>query len=171
MDTGCGEIHNLDRGWGCKKENDCIQSALGPVISFIQRYMIANPDGSWAQLKTQLAFRFSDVQMALSLLRTVKQKEILSLAEEAYHNQSGDIVERQLIYIFVDGLTNDGFKMKILRDQPNTLQGAIAIFTNEQNLTWFKCHTQNSTHKQHQAIHPWKLTIQGVNGLEVDLTG
>lgn len=58
----------------------------------------------------------------------------MSLAEEAYQNQGGDAVERQLIDIFVDGLTQDNLKMKILRDQPDTLQGAIAIATNEHNL-------------------------------------
>ena len=56
------------------------------------------------------------------------------MAEEAYHNQGGQAVERQLIDIFVDGLTNDQLKLKILRDQPGTLQGAIGIATNEQNL-------------------------------------
>ena len=109
--------------------------------------MTANPDNAWAQLKEQLAVRFSDVtdaQMALSLLRRVKQKQgesiqnyserILSLAEEAYNNQGGEAVERQFIDIFVDGLTNDQLKMKILREQPNTLQGAVATATNEQNL-------------------------------------
>ena len=43
-------------------------------------------------------------------LGQLNRKSILSLAEEAYHNQSGDIVERQLIYIFVDDLTNGGLK-------------------------------------------------------------
>ena len=86
--------------------------------------MTANPDNTWAQLKEQLAVRFSDVtdaKMALSLLRRVKQKQgesiqnyserILSLAVEAYNNQGGDAVKRQLIDIFVDGLTNDQLKM------------------------------------------------------------
>ena len=75
-----------------------------------------------AQLKDQLAVRFSDVtdaQMALSLLRQVTQKKktiqtyserILPLAEEIYNNQGGNAVERQLIDIFVDGLTNDQLK-------------------------------------------------------------
>lgn len=123
------------------------QSSGGAVSGFIQRYMQANPNNTWAQMKTQLSVRFSDVtdsQMALSLLRQVKQKtgetiqnyaeRILSLAEEAYDNQGGNAVERQLIDIFVDGLVNDQLKMKILRDQPNTLQGAVGIATNEQNL-------------------------------------
>ena len=84
------------------------------------------------KIKEQLAVRFSDVtdaQMALSLLRRVRQKQgdtiqnfskrISSLAEEA--NQGGDAIERQLIDIFADGLINDQLKMKILREQPNTL--------------------------------------------------
>lgn len=41
-----------------------------------------------------------------------------------YHNQGGQAVERQLKQIFEDILTNDQFKLKILRDQPGTLQGA-----------------------------------------------
>ena len=80
------------------------------------------------------------------MLRSVKQKQgkdiqvyakrILSLAEVAFGNVGGDAVERQLIDIFVDGLLIDQFKLKEkkIRDQPNTLQGAIAICTNEQNL-------------------------------------
>ena len=130
-----------------RKKLIAYQSSGGAVSGFIQRYMTANPNNTWAQLKEQLAVRFSDVtdaQMALSLLRRVKQKQgetiqnyserILSLAEEAFDNHGGDAVERQLIDIFADGLINDQLKMKILRDQPNTLQGAVALATNEQNL-------------------------------------
>ena len=37
-------------------------------------------------------------------------------------------MERQLIDTFVDGLVNnDQLKMKILRDNPDTLQGAISM--------------------------------------------
>ena len=44
------------------------------------------------------------------------------------------MVEQQLIETFVDGISNDQLKLKILRDRPNMLQGAISIATNEQNL-------------------------------------
>ena len=129
-----------------RKKLIAYQSSGGAVSGFIQRYMQANVAHKWAQMKAQLAVRFSDVtdnQMALSLLRQVRQKageniqnyaeRILSLVEEAYDNQGGDAIERQLIDIFVDGLLNDQLKLKILRDQPDTLQGAVAICTNEQN--------------------------------------
>ena len=97
--------------------------------------MNVNTACTWAQLKQQLAVRFSDVtdqQMPLSMLRRVKQKHnysdrILTLAEDAYGNQGGNAAER-------NGLLNDHLKMKILRDQPITLQAAIAVAVNEQNL-------------------------------------
>ena len=127
-----------------RKKLIAYQSSGGAVSG---RYMTANPNNTWAQLKEQLAVRFSDVtdaQMALSLLRRVKQKQsetiqnyserILSLAEGAFDNHGGDVVVKQLIDILADGLINDQLKMKILRDQPNTLQGAVALATKEQNL-------------------------------------
>ena len=130
-----------------RKQLMAFQSATGAVSGFIERYMNAHPHNTWDQLKRQLSTRFSDVtdpQFALSLLRKLKQKpgeniqvfaeRILSLAEEAFVGQGGDMVERQLIETFVDGLSNDQLKLKILRDSPDTLQGAISIATNEQNL-------------------------------------
>ena len=79
--------------------------------------MQANAGHTWDQMRAQLAIRFSDVtnvQMALSLLRQVKQKQgetiqnysgrILSLAEGANSNQGSSAIKRQLIDIFVDGL-------------------------------------------------------------------
>ena len=58
----------------------------------------------------------------------------MCLAEEVYNNQGGEAIKRQLTDIFVDGLTNVQLKLKILRDHPVTLQAAIGVATNEQNL-------------------------------------
>ena len=151
-----------------RKKLIAYQSSTGAVSGFIQRYMAANPDRTWEHLKQQLAVRFSDVtdaQMALSLLRNCKQKagesihvfaeRLLSLAEEAYGNQGGDAVERQLIDIFVDGMTNDQLKMKILRDIPDILQAAIGIATNEQNLRARvnMSHTTKAVHESMEVDH------------------
>ena len=86
-----------------RKKLIAFQSSGGAVSGFIQRHMQANAAHTWAKMKAQLAVRFSDVtdsQMAMSLLRQVRQKageniqnyaeRILSLAEEAYDNQGGD---------------------------------------------------------------------------------
>ena len=130
------------------------QSSKGAVSGFINRYMEAFPQSTWAELKTVLANKFSDVtdsRYALSLLRSIRQKpgeniqlyaeRILSLAEEAFIGQGGDVVERQLIDTFVDGLVgNDALKMKILRDNPDTLQVAI---TNATKKTKFKAQSKS----------------------------
>ena len=48
----------------------------------------------------------------------------------SFFNQGDDIIEQRLIDTFVDGLvSNDALKMKNLRDNPDTLQRAIAIAT------------------------------------------
>lgn len=131
-----------------RKRMVAFQASKGAVSGYIGRYMEAYPHNTWVQLKTELAKRFSDItdsQYALSLLRSIKQKpgeniqlfaeRLVSLAEEAFEGQGNDAIERQLIDTFVDGLTNnDALKMKILRDNPNTLQAAISIATKEQNL-------------------------------------
>lgn len=155
-----------------RKKLIAYQSSSGAVSGFIHRYMQANPHNTWAQLKQQLAVRFSDVtdsQTALSMLRSVRQKpgeniqvyaeRILSLAEIAYDNQGGDAIERQLIDILVDGLTNDQLKIKILRDEPDTLQGAVAIATNEQNLRMRVSMSHNNWQGPHNRTTPMEVDL------------
>ena len=111
------------------------QSNKGAVGGFTNRYMEAFPQSSWAELKAELANKFSDVtdsRYALSLLRSIRQKpgenihlyaeRILSLAEEAFIGPGEDVVEPQLIDTFVDGSVGiDAFKIQILRENPDTL--------------------------------------------------
>ena len=66
--------------------------------------------------------------------------------------------------------------MKILRDQPATLQCAVAVATNEQNLracVQMSHHSgyrvsMHKTHRMH-SIHLWRLTTQEVNDSRLDL--
>ena len=149
-------LMNLPDG---RKKMIAFQASKGAVSGYIQRYMNALPDSTWVDLKGELAKRFSDVtdpQFALSMLRQTVQKKgeniqlyaerILSLAEDAFLGQGGDAIERQLIDTFVDGLTNESLKMTILRRQPDNLQDAIAIATDEQNL-WARVHLSGSVPK------------------------
>lgn len=123
------------------------QSSRGPVSDFIRRYQATNPAATWNIFKGELANRFSEVvdeQHAFMLLRKVHQKQgesvqvyaerLITLSEEAFPNQQGPAIQRQLIDIFVDGLIEDHLKMKILRDNPNNLDAAITAATNEQNI-------------------------------------
>ena len=154
------------------------QKSGGAVSGFIEHYMTQNLNHNSSQMKAQLAVRFSDVtdgQMALSLLRQCKQmvgesihnyaERILSLAETAYNYQGGDPIEWQLIDIFVDGLNNDQLKMKILRDQPATLQGAEAVATNAQNL---RARVQMSHHSGYTSNHAQQTQHAQHTPMEVD---
>ena len=144
-----------------KKHLMAFQSATGAVSGFIERYMNANLHNTWEQSKRQLTAPFSDVtdpQFVLSLLRKLMHKPgeniqifaecILCLAEEVFLGQAGDMVEQQLIETFVDGISNDQLKLKILRDRPNTLQGVISIVTNEQNL-WARVALSHQVRNEH----------------------
>ena len=125
------------------------QSSEGPVSDFIQRYLTDNPAHNWDQLKAELRARFSEVtdpQHALYLLKHVKQNKdenvqvfaerLLTLATDAYEGQDGGLgaADMQLVGFFVDGLAHDFLKMKVMRENPATFQGAVSAAMKEQNL-------------------------------------
>ena len=121
------------------------QASKGPVSDFLKRHLAAHPDHDWNTIKTELTSRFAEVtdhQYALSLLRKVKQRQgesiqvyaerLLALAEDAFNDVAA--ADEQLVGFFVDGLSQDYMKMKVMRDNPATLQAAIAVANAEQNL-------------------------------------
>lgn len=125
------------------------QSSRGAVSDFIHRYLNDYPNNSWDQLKRELTSRFAEItdpQHAFMLLRGVKQspdenvqlfaERLLALAEESFIDQQGGLqaVETQLIGFFIDGLAHNYLKMKVMRDNPNTLGAAVASAMGEQNL-------------------------------------
>ena len=121
------------------------QASKGPVSDFLKRHLGANPTQVWKDIKKELTSRFAEVtdhQYALSLLRKVRQKEgesiqvyaerIMALAEDAFDDVTA--ANEQLIGFFIDGLMNDFMKIKIMRDNPDTLAKAIEVANAEQNL-------------------------------------
>ena len=125
------------------------QTSTGSVSSFLQRFLGDHEDITWEQLKAELSARFAEItdsQHAFSLLRTIKQKQgescqmfverMLGLAEIAYDNQPGGLetMEKQLIGLFTDGILDNAIKLRIMRENPNTLQAACLIASKEQNL-------------------------------------
>ena len=125
------------------------QSSKESVSDFIQRYINDHPNNDWDQLKAELSARFAeitDAQHAFMLLRKVKQKSnenvqlfaerLLALSEEAVAGQQGGVqsVKTQLIGFFIDGLIYDYLKMKVMRDNPQTLAAAVNSAVTEQNL-------------------------------------
>ena len=139
-------------------ENDTIpniayQTSSGSVSDFIKRYIdsVENiGDLSWEDLKKLLRQRFAgitDSQQAMDLLRKTRQgdnesvqiysERLLQVAEDAYPNaQEADkaIVQQQLVNAFCDGLAFDYLKMKVMREDPKTLEDAVRVAMREQNL-------------------------------------
>ena len=116
-----------------------LKTSTGAVSDFIERYLKVNPRAEWGALKAELAKRFADIsdaQHAFTLLRQVRQERnenvqiyaerLLSLAEQAYEGaQDARVTEGQLVGFFTDGLYSDRLKIKVMRDDPKTLQEAI----------------------------------------------
>ena len=125
-------------------------TGTGCVSDFVQRYLGMNEDITWVNLKAELASRFAEItdsQHAFMLLRKLKQareesvqmfaERMLTLAEEAYRaDQPGGVeaIERQLGEFFIDGLLHDYLKMKVMRDNPVSLQNVVNSAMAEQNL-------------------------------------
>ena len=123
------------------------QSSQGPVSDFFKRHMDVHPRQTWAETKVELARRFAEVvdpQHALLLLRKVKQRpgetvqvyaeRLIALGEDAFVGQPDDVRDRQLVGYFIDGLSEDYMKIKVMREDPVNLQNAINVATAEQNL-------------------------------------
>ena len=134
---------------GTQTKRIAFQTSRGAVSDFIHRYITANPNNTWDQLKDELSARFSEIQdsqHAFTLLRQVKQsrtetvqvyaEKLYALAQEAFSTQQGGLaaVENQMIGFFTDGLYHDFLKMKVMRDNPTTFQNAVTVAMNEQNL-------------------------------------
>ena len=79
----------------------------------------------------------------------VYAERLLTLVEDAFVGQQGAPIQRQLIDIFVDGLAEDQLKLKVLRENPATLEAAVTCATNEQNL-----HKRFNlrTHREHYPV-------------------
>ena len=134
--------------------NIAYQTSTGSVCDFIKRYLetLGTEDDtpSWEDLKKLLKNRFAeitDAQQAMALLRKTKQKDtesvqiyserLLQVAEDAYPDIQEDnkaLVQRQLVDAFVDGLAFEYLKMKVMREDPKTLEDAISVAMKEQNL-------------------------------------
>ncbi|CAG2243486.1 unnamed protein product [Mytilus edulis] len=103
----------------------------------------------WNELKAQLGVRFSEVsdpQHAFDLLSKIKQKHgenvpifaerLHNLAEEVFKDQNVNlpIIQKQLVNFFINGLSLDYLKMKIMRSNSDPFQGDVAVAMTEQNL-------------------------------------
>ena len=123
------------------------KTSAGPVSDFIERYITNSPSNSWNQLKAELTMCFAEIsEQALKMLKEIKQnrdesvqcyaERLLALATEVFHNQPGGIraADRTLVGHFTDGLYFDYLQFKMLREKSQSLQDALRICIEEQNL-------------------------------------
>ena len=122
-------------------------ASAGPASDFIERYLNANPNATWQDLKAELRARFGEVidqAQAVRLLRKVTQKNsetiqsfyerILELARDTFVNAdlNQPAYAIQLIDIFTDGLRDNDIARHVIRQQPATLPNALTAAMNEQ---------------------------------------
>jgi len=141
-----GTLTNLDEN---KLKFVAYQSSKGLVSDYIHRFLTDDSTGTWTDLKEQLKLRFAEIQdpqYAFSLLKTTKQRtdenvqiyaeRLLSLATDAYENIEGnlDYKEKQLVEIFIDGLSHDYLRLKLMRENHATLSNALKSAIHEQSV-------------------------------------
>ena len=102
------------------------------------------------EIDDQTVREITDESEAIAVLRRIRQgpdesvqmysERLLRVAEDAYPpscqaDKSGyDLVQRQLLDIFCDGLFHDYLRMKVMRANSKTFEEAVEIAMQEQNL-------------------------------------
>ena len=145
-------MNNLDED---RRIKITFQTSRGPVSDFIYRWQLDTvaENKTYTNLRAILSRNFaeiSDTDHAHALLRQVKQHRqesvalyaeiIYNLARDAYQqehltsDEAKQIVQIQLVNYFIDGLAEDSMRMKLLRDQPSSLDAALKRAMDEQNL-------------------------------------
>ena len=124
------------------------KTSRGAVSDYLDRVLNEHPGYEWERIKNELSSRFaeiSDAQHAFTLLHKIKQKHeenipvfaerLLSLANQAYSDDSLRTaeVQKQLVNFFIDGLSYDYIKIKVMRENSETLQDAVTTAMNEFN--------------------------------------
>ena len=122
------------------------KTSRGAVSDYLDRVLNEHPGYEWERIKNELSSRFaeiSDAQHAFTLLHKIKQKHeenipvfaerLLSLANQAYSDDSLRTaeVQKQLVNFFIDGLSYDYIKIKVMRENSETLQDAVTTAMTE----------------------------------------
>ena len=119
--------------------------ATESAYDWIKRHIESNEEISWKTLYEQLQKKFiiSDKEDTKWKLRNLKQdkgesllsfsERIFKMAEIAYTSEelSKDLVKKQLVTIFIEGLENDKIADKLTRKKPETIDAAMVIAARE----------------------------------------
>ena len=157
--TFSGEGHKNFRSW--IKDMKRVRVTMGAdeeqtrlvalsTQEFLTREIQEEPNLAWDEINVKMTARFSDLadtQYALQALKRIKQKEgeniqafqerMLELAEEAFppNEIRQQIIQRQLVDIFIDGVRDNHVAKRLIRNSPATLQAAARVAAEEQVTT------------------------------------
>ena len=141
-----------------RKQLVAYQTCTGLVSDYIKRYLESEGTKTWANLKENLQSRFSpfiDKLKAFEQLVNIRQKKdedvqffaerLLSLSERAYPERNAaidEIVESQLLTIFLCGLADTSIRAQVERTMPKTFEEAYRIALREQGIV-YRCAIRN----------------------------
>ena len=146
-------IQNLDKFtviYDIPDENKSLiafKSSRSIVSDFIQNWLQKNANENWPELKLTLNERFGEFRDEYVIFRRLRaiiqhnNEPILAFAQRLreiadkcfeLYDQKSNLIQTQLIGIFTDGLHKDEFKLKIIQENPKTLQDAIDLISKEE---------------------------------------
>ena len=137
-----------------EKINALYQNAEGGLSSYIKRWSETQGDArSYAELKRNILANFSNIPdptAAMNQLRNIRQgidepvtlfaERLFILAHDCFPGISSDdtggqrFAQSQLIHYFIQGLSNNQIKFKVMASQPDSLPKAVQIARDHINL-------------------------------------
>ena len=164
---------------GAKSMWVAYHTAQGAVAECIQRQRDSNSGFTWNMLRKEHRLRYSDLvdrDQALDKLTKLKQRKtdtpahfaeyLHEIATEAYDNitdiSTNEVIQRQLVTIFVDGLQSSDIARWVMRSKPDTLARATELATDE-----FRLHEKFKQH--HRLPQPHDTSTRVEEPMEVDV--
>ena len=142
-----------------------LRTSKNVASDFVQTFLERENDGTWESLKTELTWRFgkpTDFHLQISKLRTFQQNpdeniqifadRFLNLAKEIFGTHINlEIIQKQLVGIFTDGISSNAIKTKLIRIDPKSFEQATKLAVTEEN-TYLRLQLrlQNCT-RQHES--------------------
>lgn len=175
-------------------------TCIGLVADFIKRYLdeikTIGETAKWQDLKKLLQKRFAEITddyQAMAMMRRMKQQpgesvqmyaeRMLSVAEDAYPAESGfdrnthDLIQKQMVDSFCDGLYHDYLRMKVMREDPKTFDQAVNSAMKEQDLRrrfnerkepeHQKVENQNWGPRLNQQYNPFRVDQRQIEPMEL----
>ena len=119
-----------------------LQTLRGPAGDFVTRLIRVDPNIPWPGICQALYDQYSDIndtQLAIQKLRRLTQNagesiqnfamRVMVLADDAYagHDMNNPLIQSALIETLVDGVRDNGVARKLIRENPDKFEKAVAV--------------------------------------------